>query len=147
MALNNPGASSMHLFIHSFGHFYSAPWSPLLLGGAPHYSTDIARVSEFHAEAHRQLQVKDLPKVPTWRLERQSNPRPSGWKSSSQPRRHHVPTKVLSMMHKCIMVKAGEARKRKRTKIGEEIYKFCWNRRGNIDNCFRGMDTPGTISY
>jgi len=34
--------------IHS-GHFYS----PLLLGGTPDYSTDI--VSEFHAEAHRQL--------------------------------------------------------------------------------------------
>src|SRR6218665_2870736 len=31
-------------------------------------------VSEFHAEAHRQLQVKDLHKVPTWRLERESNP-------------------------------------------------------------------------
>jgi len=40
------------------------------------YSTDT--VSEFHAEAHRQLQVKDLPKVPTWRLERESNPQPSG---------------------------------------------------------------------
>ena len=49
-------------FIHS-GHFYSAPSSPLPLRGAPDYSTDT--VSEFHAEAHRQLQVKDLPKVPT----------------------------------------------------------------------------------
>src|SRR6218665_3339935 len=66
---------SIHSFIHS-GHFYSAPSSPLLLRGAPDYSTDT--VSEFHAEAHRQLQVKDLPKVPTWRLERESNPRPSG---------------------------------------------------------------------
>src|SRR6218665_1840844 len=63
-----------HSFIHS-GHFYSAPSSPLLLRGAPDYSTDT--VSEFHAEAHRQLQVKDLPKVPTWRLKRESNPRPS----------------------------------------------------------------------
>src|SRR6218665_2224074 len=62
-------------FIHS-GHFYSAPSSPLLLRGAPDNSTDT--VSDFHAEAHRQLQVKDLPKVPTWRLERESNPRPSG---------------------------------------------------------------------
>src|SRR6218665_1424238 len=44
-------------FIHS-GHFYSAPSSPLLLRGAPVYSTDT--VSEFHAEAHRQLQVKDF---------------------------------------------------------------------------------------
>src|SRR6218665_2705043 len=62
-------------FIHS-GHFYSAPSSILLLRGAPDYSTDT--VSEFHAEPHRQLQVKDLPKVPTWRLERESNPLPSG---------------------------------------------------------------------
>src|SRR6218665_2407797 len=44
-------------FIHS-GHFYSAPSSTLLLRGAPDYSTDT--VSEFHAEAHRQLQVKDF---------------------------------------------------------------------------------------
>ena len=36
-------------FIHS-GYFYSAPSSPLLLRGAPDYST----VLEFHAEAHRQ---------------------------------------------------------------------------------------------
>src|SRR6218665_2990349 len=53
------------VFIHS-GHFYSAPSSPLLLRGAPDYSTDT--VSEFHAKAHRQLQVKDLSKVPTWWL-------------------------------------------------------------------------------
>ena len=58
----------------SSGHFYSASLSPLLLRGAPDYSTDT--VSEFHAEAHRQLQVKDLPKVPTWRLERGSNTTP-----------------------------------------------------------------------
>src|SRR6218665_2120582 len=50
-------------FIHS-GHFYSATSSPLLLIGAPDYSTDT--VWEFHTEAHRQLQVKDLPKVTTW---------------------------------------------------------------------------------
>src|SRR6218665_676551 len=67
----------IHSFIHSFIRpFHSAPSSPLPLRGAPDYSTDT--VSEFHAEAHRQLQVKDLPKVPTWRLERESNPRPSG---------------------------------------------------------------------
>src|SRR6218665_2702831 len=63
------------LFIYS-GHFYSAPSSPLLLRGTPDYSTDT--VSEFHAEAHRQMQVKNLPKVPTWWLDWESNPRPSG---------------------------------------------------------------------
>src|SRR6218665_4054848 len=79
--------SFIHSFIHSFiysGHFHSASSSPLLLRGAPCYITNT--VSEFHAEAHRQLQAKDLPKVPTWRLERESNPRPSGSKSSSQPK-------------------------------------------------------------
>src|SRR6218665_3003870 len=57
---------NIHSFIHSFihsGHFYSAHSSHLPLRGAPDYSTDT--VSEFHAEAHRQVQVKDLPKVPT----------------------------------------------------------------------------------
>ena len=79
--------SSMSPFIHS-GHFYSAPSSLLQLRGSPDYSTDT--VSEFHAEAQRQLHVKDLPKVPAWRQERESNPRPSGWKSSSQQRHYHV---------------------------------------------------------
>src|SRR6218665_1931225 len=45
---------SIHSFIHT-GQCYSAPSSPLLLRGAPDYSTDT--VSEFHAEVPRQLQV------------------------------------------------------------------------------------------
>src|SRR6218665_2416238 len=52
---------SPYSFIHS-GHFYSAPSSPLLLRGAPDYSTDT--VSEFHAEAHRQLHGKGLAQGP-----------------------------------------------------------------------------------
>jgi len=44
--------SICHRQTHS-GHFYSAPSSPLLLRGAPDYSTDT--VLEFHVEAHRQL--------------------------------------------------------------------------------------------
>src|SRR6218665_2669604 len=83
------------LFIHSFihsGYFYSiAPFQT-------HYyyttqrrsrqSTDT--VSEFHAKRHGQLRVKDFPKVPTFRLERNSNPRPSGRKASTLPMRHHA---------------------------------------------------------
>ena len=42
------------IFIH-YGHFYSASSSPLLRRDAPDYSNDT--VSEFYAEAHRQLQV------------------------------------------------------------------------------------------
>src|SRR6218665_2472852 len=55
-----------HLFVHSFiysGHFYSASSSPLLLRGAPDYSTDT--VSEFHAEGHRQTAGKGLAQGPS----------------------------------------------------------------------------------
>ena len=63
-------------FIHS-GCFYSASSSPLVLRGTPHYSIDI--VSELtHQKRYRQLWVKDLHKVPTWRLERDSNLRMQG---------------------------------------------------------------------
>src|SRR6218665_647404 len=40
-------------FFHSFGHFYSAPSSPLLLRGAPDYSTDT--VSEFQGTVGKGL--------------------------------------------------------------------------------------------
>ena len=54
-----------------FRYLYSAP-SRFLLRGAPDYSADTE--SEFHAEAHEQLRVKDLPMVPTRQLEVDSNP-------------------------------------------------------------------------
>ena len=38
---------------------------------------------------HRQL--KDLPKVPTWRLERDSNPWPFRWKATNLPMSQHAP--------------------------------------------------------
>src|SRR5688572_12033148 len=53
--------------------------SRFLLRGAPDYSADTE--SEFHAEAHEQLRVKDLPRVPTRRLEVDSNPQPSSCKA------------------------------------------------------------------
>ena len=82
----------MFSFIHSFihrGHFYSASSSPLLLRSALDTGRILCR--SFTPKRHRQLWVKDLPKVPTWRLERDSNPRPSGRKASTLPMRHHVP--------------------------------------------------------
>src|SRR6218665_3397945 len=39
---------------------------------------------------YRQLQVKDLPTVPKWRLERDSNPRPSGLKALAIPMLHQA---------------------------------------------------------
>ena len=94
---NEVDFSWFHSFIHS-DHFYSASLSPLLLRSAP----DTARIlcRSFTSKRHRQLQVKDLPKVPTYRLERESNPRPSGWKLSTQPLCHHVPVlTVLIIWH------------------------------------------------
>src|SRR6218665_1509249 len=39
---------------------------------------------------HRQLRVKVLPKVPVWRLERDSNPQPFGRKAPNLPMSHHA---------------------------------------------------------
>ena len=83
-------------FIHSF-HFYSASSSPLLLRGA----LDKARIlcRSFTPKCHRQLRVEDLPKVPTWRLERDSNPQPSSRKASTLPMSHLVPQSILLELH------------------------------------------------
>src|SRR5688572_16549990 len=67
---------------------YSAH-SRFLLRGAPDYSADTE--SEFHAEAHEQLQVKDLPRVPTRRHEVDSNPQPCGCKTPNIVTLHHRP--------------------------------------------------------
>ena len=77
----------LYSVIHS-GHFYSAASSLLLLKSAP----DTARIlcRSFTEKRQRQLRVKNLPKVPTWWLERDSNPRPSGQKASTLPMRLHV---------------------------------------------------------
>src|SRR6218665_3814474 len=79
-------------FIVHSGYFYSASSSLLLLRGA-------ARIlcRSFTPKRHRQLRVKVLPKVPTWRLERDSNPRPFGRKASTIPMSHHVPLEACSL--------------------------------------------------
>src|SRR6218665_2954260 len=45
----------------------------------------------FTPKRHRQLRVKDLPKVPTWRLKRDSKPRSFGRTASNLPMNHHAP--------------------------------------------------------
>ena len=61
--------------------FYRASRSICLSEALP--TTGIDTVSEFTRRSDRQLRVKDLPKVPTWRLERDSNPRPFGRRAST----------------------------------------------------------------
>jgi len=73
-------------FIHS-DHFLSASSSPLLLlRGAP----DTAHILcwNFTQKRHRQLWVKDLSKVPTWWLERESNSWAFGRKAPTLPMHH-----------------------------------------------------------
>ena len=68
---------NVHSFIHSFvysDYFYSASSSLLLLRGAPDTARILCRC--FMPKRHGLLRVKDLPKVPTWRPERDSNPQP-----------------------------------------------------------------------
>src|SRR6218665_1880881 len=88
------------------GGAYDAPPAPLIVrGNTPSALGTLYFVSIFtsqfpfrappygipgSATGYRQLQVKDLPKVPTWRLERNSNPRPSGRKASTLPMRHYA---------------------------------------------------------
>src|SRR6218665_1485389 len=78
------------LYCILFVHFYSAFNSqPELFRSAPDHSNWHC-VGVYTPKRYRQLQVKDLPKVPTWRLDRDSNPRPSGRKASTLPMRHHA---------------------------------------------------------
>ena len=86
----------LHSFIHSFihsishsGYFYSASSSPLPLRGA--FNTAHILCRSITPKSHRQLLVRDLPKVPTWRLEGGSNPRPFGQKAPNLPMRHQTP--------------------------------------------------------
>ena len=44
----------------------------------------------FTQKGHRQLRVKDLPRVPMWRLEWDSNWRSSGWKAPNLLMSHHA---------------------------------------------------------
>src|SRR6218665_3374437 len=80
------------LFIHS-GYIYSASSSPLLLRGAPYTTLILCR--SFTPKRHMQLRMKDLPKVPTWRPERDSNQRPFGRKATSSPMRYNAPSTFI----------------------------------------------------
>ena len=62
----------IHSLIHSFRLFLQRLFKSTSTQRRSRHSTET--VSTFH----RQLQVKDLPKVPTWQLKRDSNPRPFG---------------------------------------------------------------------
>src|SRR6218665_690964 len=87
-----------------FIHFCSGSHSMISLSEALP-TTAIETVSEFTRRSV-QLYMKDLPKVPTWWLERDSNPRPSGRKASTLPMRYQAPQLTLgptTLLHMCYL--------------------------------------------
>src|SRR6218665_198083 len=85
----------IHSFIHS-GYFYRASSSPLLLRGAP--DTAWVLCWSFTPKSHRHLRVKDLCKVLTLRLERDSNLRPFERKVPNLPMSHQSPQLALQLL-------------------------------------------------
>src|SRR6218665_4150379 len=83
-----------HSFIHS-GHFYSASSSPELLRSALN-TARILLCRSFTPKRHRQLRVKNLPKVLMWRLGRDLIPRTFIEKTSNLPMRHYAPHNVCA---------------------------------------------------
>src|SRR6218665_2192173 len=85
--------SFIHSFIHSFiysGYFYSASSSSLLLRGAADRARILCR--NFTPKRHRQLLVKDLPKVPTMAAKTRGEPmtlRTKGVDSTNAPPMPH----------------------------------------------------------
>ena len=88
--------SNNSFFIHS-GYFYSASSSPLL--GLLRGALDTAHIlcRNFTPKRHKQLWVKDLPKVSTWWLERESDPWPFGLRASTIPKRKHAPPNYIGI--------------------------------------------------
>src|SRR6218665_445284 len=88
----------LYVFIHSFihpGYFYSAP-------STTQRRSHTARIlcRSFTPKRHRQMRVKDLSKVPTWRLERDLNPRLLGRKATNLP----CPSIALYTLLTCIFI-------------------------------------------
>ena len=88
----------IHSFIYS-GYFYSSFTSPLLLRGAP----DTARIlcRSFTPKRHMQLRVKNFPKIPTWRLEWGSNPRPFWRKATNLPMNQSINNRLMARKPSC----------------------------------------------
>src|SRR6218665_682621 len=75
-------------FIHSFIQVFLYRLL-LLFRGTPDTARMLCR--GFTLKLHGKLRVKDLPKIPTWRLERDSNPRRFLRKVVNLPMSYHAP--------------------------------------------------------
>ena len=96
-----PTSTVKHLLAYCilFIHLYSTSHSMSLSEAFP--TTAIDTVGVYTPKRYRQLQVKDLPKVLTWRLEWDSNLRPSGRKAlnpTTEPPRPMKPNNEKEMV-------------------------------------------------
>src|SRR6218665_1253829 len=91
--------SFINSIIYSF-HCYSASSSPLLRKSAPDTAQILCR--SFTPKRAGNCELRTCRKVTTWRLERNSNPRPFGRKASTLLMRHHVPqTNIVNIVSLC----------------------------------------------
>ena len=81
--------TTIALYCIVFIYFYSAIHSMSLSEALQSTAMIVCRSSD--AEALHATVSEGLPKAPTWRLERDSNPRPSARKTSTLPMRHNAP--------------------------------------------------------
>jgi len=78
----------MYSFIHSIS---IAPLQVLYYSEALPTQHRMILCRNFTPKRHGHLWVKNLPKVPTWRLEWELNPWPFRLKASTLPKHHHIP--------------------------------------------------------
>src|SRR6218665_782523 len=83
-----PQLCSCLMYHRSFRLFLQCPFKSITTQRCSLHSTDT--VSEFHFKAKQATASEGLPKVHTWRLERDTNPRPSGRKASTQQMFYHT---------------------------------------------------------
>src|SRR6218665_2027110 len=94
--------NDIHSFIHS-GYFFSASLNPLLGYSEALSNTAIDTVSKFtRRSATCNCKWRTCPRSMSWRLEWDSNPRPSGAKASTQPMCHHAPRILIGNCKKTI---------------------------------------------
>src|SRR5688572_32932407 len=84
-----PYYSFTHIVLYCILILVIAPLTDFPFRGAPDYSANAE--SEFHAEAHEQLRVKDLPRVLRGGFEVDSNPQLPSCKAPNIPLDHRAP--------------------------------------------------------
>ena len=98
--------SFIHSIIHSFNHSFIQSFihSFIRIHLFPVISIAPFQLCQsFTLKRHRYLRAKDLPKVHMWRLEWDSNLRPSARKAANLPLSHHAPQQRVARIRWAFM--------------------------------------------